>query len=222
LPSPRWNQLGDDVGDADPHRPPVVNRGTYIAQNFFEGLRQFLEHAGIGLLRDLQVHDRFGGGVSGGAVIGNIGELPRRAALGLNDGVNNKVDRQVPLVQLRGDRIDQKRHVVIDDFDDCMAACPTVFFPVGVEDADLGGFGFAGLGKLPQRRDRTAQAIVSGLCTVQRGYVGEKQTGKPLDIARLFPGAAPRRADDLIDQFQLFTVIIIGHRNPQTDVGAMG
>ena len=142
-------KLGDNVCNADAHRPPVLHGGAHIAQDFLKRLCQFLEHSGIGLLRDLQVHYRFSRAVYRIAVFGNMGQFPRRAALGRNDGVNDKMDCQVPLVQFGGNRIDQKRHVVIDDLDNGMAAFPAVFLFIGVEDPDLRCPGFAGLGELP-------------------------------------------------------------------------
>ena len=60
-----------------------------------------------------------------------------------------------------------------------------------------------------------------GLRAIQRRHVGEKLARKPFHVARLFAGATTCRADDLIDQFLLLTVIIVGHWNPQTDVGTI-
>ena len=61
------------------------------------------------------------------------------------------------IVNRRRHRIDQKRHVVVDDLDDGVRRRPAVGVPIGIVDPHLRGAVRAALGEAPQRHCRPEQ-----------------------------------------------------------------
>ena len=85
------------------------------------------------------MHERFGDRIVPPlAAFQDIEELPRFVAPDLQGRMNYQVHGQVLAVQFRGHRIDQERHVVVDDFDDRALRFPAVLPGFGVEHPDQG------------------------------------------------------------------------------------
>ena len=80
-----------------------------------------------------------------------------------DDRVDDQVQRQVVAVDFHRHRIDQERHVVVDDLDDRVRRLPAVILDRRIEDAHAGMARFApaarsSSAKAPRRRDRPAHA----------------------------------------------------------------
>jgi hypothetical protein len=133
-------QLGHQVEGPRTHLGPVGHRRADLVDHSHQVRLQLVQLRGLGVARDLGVHDRLGHGpLRGGAV----GQHLEQAAVGvparLDDRVDDQVDAEAASVQLHPDRIDQERHVVGHDLHGGMPRLPPVDLVLGVVDADLGG-----------------------------------------------------------------------------------
>ena len=73
--------------------------------------------------------------------------------------MDHEADFAAAIIDRRGHRIDQKWHVVVDDFDDRVWRRPAVGLRLGIVYPDLGAAGFAPGRELPQRQRGAAQII---------------------------------------------------------------
>ena len=86
---------------------------------------------------------------------------PLRVAANLHNRVQQEMDVALALIDFRGHGVDQKRHVVVDDLDDCVLERPAVFLDGRIEEADLRRTRLALLPEFPERK-RTANERVEG------------------------------------------------------------
>ena len=151
-------QVGDGVEAGAPHRPPVLDRQPHFGQHAGEGGGELVEQMGIGLAVDLDMHHRFGprplAGLGRDAQKVAVEVAPRRY-----DRMGQQVDGDLAAIELVGDRIDQERHVVIDDLHDGVAAFEAMVGGGGVEHPDLGDAGQAAAGE-GEQGDRGGGALV--------------------------------------------------------------
>ena len=66
--------------------------------------------------------------------------------------MDHQMDGKALAVQLGGDRIDQERHVVVDDLDHGMAALPAMLVKLRMVDPDAGGPRLPLAAELPDRQ----------------------------------------------------------------------
>ena len=172
-------EIGDGVEAGAPHRPPVLDRQPHLGQHAGKGGGEFVERLGIGLAVDLDMHHRFGSrplaGLGRDAQKIAVEVAPRR-----QHGMGQQVDGDLAAIELVGDRIDQERHVVVDDLHDGVAAFEAVVGGGGIEHADLGDAGQAAAGEGEQggrRRGallgrRRRQVLVGDAAEDAAGEVG--------------------------------------------------
>ena len=103
--------FGIDLHRLD-HARPVGDGIAHIGERGFDGLQQGAALAGIDARR-LDVDHRFPMGALG-ADFGNGNQRALRVALDRQHRVGERVDHQPGLGNRRGHRVDQKRHVVVD------------------------------------------------------------------------------------------------------------
>ncbi len=138
-------ELGDDLRHLLAHRRPIGHRGADVAQHHFEIGPDGLDPAGVGLLADPQLHPGFG-------VVAGPGQAAGRVAGDPQHRVDHEIDGEVALVERGSHRIDQERHVVIDDLDDAVRAAPAMVVELRIVDPELGLPGLPLLPEVPQRR----------------------------------------------------------------------
>jgi hypothetical protein len=128
------------------HRLPVRHGAADVCQNRFEAGGEGGAFGRVGLAADRDLHPRF---PQPGGRRFKVGHPAAGVARDLQHRMDRKAHLATAFVDRRGHRIDQKRHVVIDDLDDGMRRGPAVRFAVRVVGAHLGGAGRPDLGKAP-------------------------------------------------------------------------
>ena len=141
-------QILGGLGEPPLHRGQVLDRGADIDKNRFQPAAQAFEGIGPAQLGDLEMHHRLGSRAAGPA---ELFQPSRLVPLDLHDRVDDQMDRKVLPVDLRGHRIDEKRHVVVDDVDRGVRRGPSVRPDAGVEDPDVRLAALAGPQQLPDR-----------------------------------------------------------------------
>ena len=120
------------------HRLPVFDCGTNVAQCALQSGFDACEQFSAGLAHDLEVNERFGLAAARG------GRRARRVhcnelALGAALNSQQRMDRDVRCVadraQVHGERIDEKRHVIVGRLHDRVLGSPTVALERGIEHA---------------------------------------------------------------------------------------
>ncbi len=129
-------EIGERVLDPAEHRLPVLHRGPDIRERHFEGAPDLLQPLRIALPVDLDMHERFGalGAIGGGC--GDRLDLALGIAPDRHDRVDRQMDHQAQPVERHADRIDQERHVVIDDLDHTVGRLPAMLLDMRVVDPD--------------------------------------------------------------------------------------
>ena len=110
-----------------PHRRPVLDRRTHVAEHAAEAGTQPLELLRAGLAVDLDVDQRLGQPVLGST---SSSRPPRPAAA--HDRPDHEVDRAAVPGHLHRDRVDEERHVVDHRLDHGVRRLPAVLLDVGV------------------------------------------------------------------------------------------
>ena len=168
----RFAQPRHDLAQPFAHLGPVLDGGADVGEDGLQHFANFL--AAIGrLLADLDVHEGF----VGRALARLAGPAERRKrALRVADQPDDRVDDQVDLhtqlTERRGHRIDQERHVVVDDLDDGMGRLPALFLGLRVVDPDLAGAGRPGLAVAPQGQGGAIEVVRILPQDIVRRHVG--------------------------------------------------
>ena len=141
-------QVGDHLAGPLGHGPPVLDRGAHVSQDVLEARLHGGQVLGVGLADDLGVEERLEGAVGGlGVVAQDLEELPVLVPTHPDDRVDDQVDAAAELRQLHAHRVDQERHVGVDDLDHRVGRRPPVLFQLRGVDAHLR------LAGLPPRRE---------------------------------------------------------------------
>ena len=125
------------------------------------------------MLADLDVHEGFVDRAL--ARLAGLAERRNRAlsiADQPDDRVDDQVDLQAELIERRGHRIDQERHVVVDDLDDGMGRLPALFLGLRAVDPDLGDPERPGLAVAPQGQGGAIEVVRFLAQDVVRRHVG--------------------------------------------------
>jgi hypothetical protein len=130
----RGLQIRDRVEPGLSHGPPVGDRAPHFGQHAAERRGEIVELCRLGLPVDLDVHHRFGSPTVGI----DLQQVAVEVAPHREDGMGEQMNGKLAPVQLVGDRIDQERHVVVDDLHDGVPALEAVLGRGRIEDADLG------------------------------------------------------------------------------------
>ncbi len=111
------------------------------------------------------------------------------------------MDVALAAVELRGDGVDEERHVVVDDLDDGVLEGPPVGLDGGVEEADLRRTRFALLAKLPERQRSTEERVEGAVDDVvgrDEGEIAPDEVLHALGLVR--PQAVARLGDEAIHE----------------------
>ena len=109
-------QLGDDGVDALEHRPPVLHRKPHLAEHRLQRMHDGFAQRVIFDRIDMDVDETLARAVSG-VSRAESGELAGRVALDAEDRMRDQPHGEMALGQFAHHRIEQERHVVVDDLD---------------------------------------------------------------------------------------------------------
>ena len=137
------------------HRLPVAHDRAHFVQRLVDGL--FDGGHGFGRLAvDLQQHHRLG------ITLADLDQLAGLVAGEAQHRVAQHVDAHALLGQRHGDRIDEERHVIVDDLQHGVRRFPTVGLRGRIEHADVGLAGLAGTREF-QRLSRESGPLFSAV-----------------------------------------------------------
>jgi hypothetical protein len=148
-----WSLLnfGDDGVQAVTHRLPVVDRSAYVVEHTGDVLGKRLKANRFSDAIDLDVDERLAPRILGRGA-GQADECSIGPALDRDDRMDDEVQHQPVAVDFHGHRIDEERHVVVDDFDDRVRRLPAVFLERRIEHADTGTARFPLAREVPVRQ----------------------------------------------------------------------
>ncbi len=174
---PARHQVADGIEAGAPHRPPVLDRQPHLGEHARERGGELVEQGGIGLAVDLDMHHRFGPrplvDLAGEAQQVAVEVAPHR-----QHGMGQQVDADLAAIELVGDRIDQERHVVVDDLHDGMAALEAVVAEEGIEHPHLGDARQAAAGEGQQRGRGGGALLGRGRRQILVGDAAEQAAGE--------------------------------------------
>ncbi len=156
-------ELADQILDLVDHRPPAGDHRPHVGQHVLQVSLDLPQHAGGAALVDVDMHVGFGDRAVADLVARRQrDDAAAGVALRRELRVDEQVDGQAEVVERHGDRVDEKRHVVVDDLDDRVRRMPAVLLDARVEDPDLDLAGLALRAELPQREGRAVQIFGIG------------------------------------------------------------
>ena len=138
----RHRAMGELVGNGEhavAHRHPVGNTGAHFVERLAQGVLQLPGAGCIRHLVDLDMDQRLE------LALAHTRQLAACIARHRQHGMHQHMHGQSGLGQCQAERIDQERHVVVDDLDHCVRRCPTVGLAFGIEHPDQRLAGFARL-----------------------------------------------------------------------------
>ena len=128
----------------------------HVAEHARDVGGQRVEPRRLGHAVDLDVDERFAPRVAR-IVRRDVGERPVGAAHDRDDRMDDEVQRQAVAVDFHRHRIDEERHVVVDDLDDRVRRLPAVLLDRRIEDAHAGVARLALAREVPVRQRRAVQ-----------------------------------------------------------------
>ena len=156
----RLLHLVQDVADLVPHRLPVLDRDANTAEHALDIVAGFLHLPGGEMPVDLDVHVGFVARRARIPVVADeIGDFAPGVALYADDGMGNPVDGHSAFVERRRHRIDEERHIVVDDLEHGVAGIPAMLLEARGVDPDLRLARLARGGKAPQRKGGAEQVL---------------------------------------------------------------
>ena len=118
-------ELGDRLGDARRHRTPVLDRGADIGESQLDPLHDLRASRLLVDARNMDVDEALSQQAGAGGSGALEGGKPAGGIAGDAEyGVHDQADIDAALAQLCQNRIDQERHVVIDDLEHGFALPP--------------------------------------------------------------------------------------------------
>ena len=109
-----------DMSEAGKHLQPVVRGRAHVVQHAFEILPEPVERRRIGLPVDLDVEERLER-ATGRVRTCETEQLAARVAMHPQDRMYDEVESEVVAFELHRHRVDEERHVVVDDLHDGVA-----------------------------------------------------------------------------------------------------
>jgi hypothetical protein len=195
-------EVGDDLGGAQPHRLPVVDRGPDVAEDALQAEADPVQARRVGLAVDLDVDEGLERPVGDRRVVRE--HLEERAALvsaHAQHRVDDEVDAAAEPGQLHAHGVDEERHVVVHDLDDGVGRLPAVLLELRRVGADLRLAGRVLRAEAPER-DRSAVEVRDFVLEQVLGRHGAVQEAdQRLEPRGLLLGELRSRVlDDLLDQ----------------------
>jgi len=151
--------LGDRLVEPAHHRRPVGDGGTHVGQHLLERRHQRRALLGFDQPVDLDVHPRLVRHAVAGARHGQLEQGAAGIAPHGEDRVHDEVQRQAGAVDRKRRRVDEERHVVVDELEHRMPRRPAVLGQGGRERTQLRRAGRALRAELPQRQQRAGQVL---------------------------------------------------------------
>lgn len=192
------------------HGRPVGDRAANVAQHLQQAESDALPGLGVGQGGDLDMHHRLAGLARADR------NQPVAVTLHGSDRVDDQIHRQFLALELGCDRVDQERHVVVDDLHHRMAAGPALGVGARAGHADLGHARHALPGEGEEAEGGAVEILGrEGGDVLGRDVLGE-QAHEPGGGLGLRPGrAAARQGGGLFDPFVLQTFRLLRHgRSP--------
>lgn len=161
--------VGDRFGDVaqlldrDIHlgedRLPVLDRLAHVGKDRLQDRHDFRAVLFRRLAADLDQHVGLGRNIHVALILGQADAAPIRIALHPDDRVKQRVNGQVLAIECGNHRVDQKRHVIVDDLDHGVPRLPTVFIQRRIVDPDLGLAGGTLAREIHVRNRRAIQGL---------------------------------------------------------------
>ena len=197
-------QMGDGVLQMVAHGPPVADGGADVDQHRLDLRLDLTQRLGRALLVHLDVHEALGDGPIHGRPVAQGGDGAGGRAVDLDHRVDDQMDGQPECVQRSGERVDEERHVVVDDLDDGVAGVPAVLVIVRVIGPDLGGTRRPLGAEMPEAEGGTVQVVGLLADDVVGRDVPVVEADEALRVGRLFlRQAVADETRDFLDQFRL-------------------
>jgi hypothetical protein len=158
----RWRpacDFGQHLSDLATHRRPVRDRDAHVGERTRDLVREGMHAGDVAHAVDLDVHERLAPGAAELASRGKPEETSARVAVHCENGMDDVVQRESASVNRHGYRIDEERHVVVDDLDDRVGALPAVLLDGGIEDPYARVAGRASRRELPVRNRRAIEVL---------------------------------------------------------------
>ena len=141
---------------------------------------------------DLDVDERLAARVAARPSAATLGERAVGAALHRDDRMDDEMQRQAVPVDFHRHRVDEERHVVVDDLDDRVRRLPAVLLDRRIEDAHAGVAGLALAREVPVRQRRAVQVGRRALREVLGIDLPEIAGDEALEHVALAASARPR------------------------------
>ena len=132
------------------HSLPIVDRSTHVVEHARDVRCKRFQAGRLRDAVDFHVNERLAPHAFR-ILCREAGERPIRAPFDRHDRMDDQMHREAVAVHFHRHRIDEKRHVVVDDFDDRMRGLPAVLFQRRIEDADTGAAGVPLAREVPVR-----------------------------------------------------------------------
>ncbi len=130
-------ELGDHVGHARGHRPPVLNAKAHVGEHPLDGLDDLGAARFLVDTLEMDVDDAFAQRAGGGLYPLEGGEAAGFVAHDGEDGMHDEADFDPAFGEFGQHRIHQERHVVVDDLEHGIVARPLVTVCIGSVETDL-------------------------------------------------------------------------------------
>jgi hypothetical protein len=175
----RRRQLGQHAPEALAHRPPVGDRGAHVVEHQLDLVADRGQDRGIGAPIDLDQHDRLARDRR--RRLGRRLELDHLAlvvAAHRDHRVEDEMDREPAPVERHAHRVDQERHVVVDDLDHRVGRLPAVLLERRVVDPHLGLAVGTRAGESPQPERRAVEVHRPALGEIFRRQPAQQLAGE--------------------------------------------
>ena len=166
-------EVEDGVEAGAAHRTPVVDRDAHLGQHAGQRRGDLVQQHRIGLAIDLDVHHRFGARAFAGFER-DAHQIAVEIASRRHHRMSEQVDGNLPAIEFVGDRIDQKRHVVVHDLHDRVTALEAVVVECRIEDPYLGDAGQAAARERQERDRRRGPLLYRRGRQILVGYAAEQ------------------------------------------------
>ena len=112
----RGAQFRGDLAQARQHRPPILHAHAHLGEDVGERAHKVGARRGVAVVIDMDVNEAFAPAITLVRPMEGV-EFPRLAALDREYRVDQQADVETAFTDLADDRVDQERHVVVDDFE---------------------------------------------------------------------------------------------------------
>ncbi len=139
------------------HRSPVLHRSAHVGQHACETRLELGQLRRIALAVDLDMHEGLEASLGGLARRGDGDKLAVAVAHAAHHRMDHEVQREALAVDFHRHRVDEERHVVVDDLDHAVAALPAVLRGHRVVGPDLRRAAREPAAELQMRRRRARE-----------------------------------------------------------------